>query len=356
MSTKKKKNKKKKLGSLILLLFLTVIMLATSTYAWFTANRTVKISDINVNVAASTGLQISTDALSWKSVISNADITTGYSVISGDNNATDINQLPSVLVPVSTVGGVISGTGKLDMYKGTVVSNETTGNLELTAVEDNNETKGTTGDYVAFDIFLKLDQAANVYLEKGSGVKASTTDASKGLQYAARYAFVTEGNGAATDPQYNLVSLKGATASNVKIVEPNFDGHTAYGVTQASLYYRDYSNWDGITAQTENNTIVSYDGVKTTIPEGILLENTNYTDTPSKFQTVTTIPRSVAFGEGRNEDGNYLLFENMSAGVTKIRVYFWIEGQDVDCENNASGSNLIFNLSLTLNDGLTPTV
>ena len=56
---KKKKNKKRKLGSLLLLLFLTVVMLATSTYAWFTANKTVTISDINVYVATSSGLQIS---------------------------------------------------------------------------------------------------------------------------------------------------------------------------------------------------------------------------------------------------------------------------------------------------------
>ena len=34
-------------------------------------------------------------------------------------------------------------------------------------------------------------------------------------------------------------------------------------------------------------------------------------------------------------------------GVTKIRVYLWVEGNDVDCENNASGSNITYNIVLS---------
>ena len=48
MGKAKKNKKQKKLGSLLLLLFLTVIMLATSTYAWFTANKTVTIQNIDI--------------------------------------------------------------------------------------------------------------------------------------------------------------------------------------------------------------------------------------------------------------------------------------------------------------------
>ena len=38
----------------------------------------------------------------------------------------------------------------------------------------------------------------------------------------------------------------------------------------------------------------------------------------------------------------------LSRGVTKIRIYMWVEGQDVDCENNASGGAIQFNLGLTI--------
>lgn len=42
------------------------VILSTSTYAWFTANKTVTINDITVNVAAMNGLQIFVDAINWK--------------------------------------------------------------------------------------------------------------------------------------------------------------------------------------------------------------------------------------------------------------------------------------------------
>ena len=34
----------------------------------------------------------------------------------------------------------------------------------------------------------------------------------------------------------------------------------------------------------------------------------------------------------------------LEKGVTKVRVYMWVEGQDVDCENNASGGQISFTL------------
>ena len=70
------KNSRNKKGfrSLVLLLFLTIIMFGTSTYAWFTANRVVTINSLDVHVEAGNGIQVSTDAASWKSVLTNADI------------------------------------------------------------------------------------------------------------------------------------------------------------------------------------------------------------------------------------------------------------------------------------------
>ena len=37
----------------------------------------------------------------------------------------------------------------------------------------------------------------------------------------------------------------------------------------------------------------------------------------------------------------------LKAGITKMRVYMWVEGQDVDCENTASGGNIIYSLQIT---------
>ena len=38
----------------------------------------------------------------------------------------------------------------------------------------------------------------------------------------------------------------------------------------------------------------------------------------------------------------------LTAGVTKVRFYLWIEGQDVDCENAASGASISYNMQFSL--------
>ena len=73
INEEKPKRSKKRLFLLLFLLVMTAIMLTTSTYAWFTSNRTVTVEDINVNVAASGGIQISVDGSAWKTIITNAD-------------------------------------------------------------------------------------------------------------------------------------------------------------------------------------------------------------------------------------------------------------------------------------------
>ena len=100
---KQSKKQNKRLKSLVLLLFLTIVLLSTSTYAWFTANRTVSIEAIDISVAASSGLQISTNAKDWKTLITNEDI------INVTDYTNPVNQVPNVLAPVSTTGAVSNG-------------------------------------------------------------------------------------------------------------------------------------------------------------------------------------------------------------------------------------------------------
>ena len=111
---KKKSRNKNELYSLILILFMTIIMFGTSSYAWFTANRVVTINSLEVHVEASNGIQVSTDAASWKSVITNADIVSAYTG--------NVNQLPSTITSVSTDGSV-SASGRLNMYSSNMLSN-----------------------------------------------------------------------------------------------------------------------------------------------------------------------------------------------------------------------------------------
>ena len=103
-SKKESQRKKRRLFLAIIMILFVGVVLTTSTYAWFTANRTVTVDAIDVTVTTSEGLQISTDATNWKSVVTNADIT-GASW-SGVNN--QLPQGTNLLSPVSTDGTVDS--------------------------------------------------------------------------------------------------------------------------------------------------------------------------------------------------------------------------------------------------------
>ena len=358
------KDKKKRLRSLVLLLFLTIVLLTTSTYAWFTANRTVTINPIDVHVASSAGLQISTDASEWKTIISNTDITNPGAFADSQLN---VNQFPYELAPVSTDGSA-TAAGRLTFYKGIVEGSSGTGDMALhtAPVESGGETtypalteaKGTTGDFVAFDIWLKVDADSDVYLDAGSGVSVTVADPAnpdKGLQYAARYAFVIEGTVAGTATAAQAQALKAASA--VYIVEPNYDAHTSTGVANASTYYNQTTS-----VGTSGVTAVPYVGVIAPISEPIILRNTNPggTTDSTKFASISGLMKTnVAYSNadttyvaytGTAQSSHLLKVFTLQPGITKVRVYMWVEGQDVDCENAASGAFLTYKIGLTLDD------
>ena len=323
----KKKQKKTNLKSAILLLLLMALLLITSSYAWFTANQTVTISTLQVNVKASNGLQISADATNWKTVLDKQDLVTAAGTYD-----TLINQLPEKdLEPVSTTGNVTDG--KMDMFYG-VAEADDTGVYKLTATKQT-EATGTTGKYIAFDLFLKVDTDTTIYMTPNSNVKMVGTD--QGLQNAARVGFVTEGHATAAETVENIRKLSSNDAA--KIWEPNYDVHTAAGVAAARDTY-------GITTTTTGGSQLPYYGIKAAIATGDNI-------TMQQLGTTTASPSDTFFSKVEPKwatTANNTAtkeFAQLSAGVTKIRVYMWVEGQDVDCENSASGTDITFDLQFT---------
>ena len=328
----RRKRKKYRLLILLLLMFGTGVMLATSTYAWFTSNQTVKVNTLNVNIQSQNGIQISTDGTKWKSIITREDITGANATY-----ATSVNQLPNVLEPVST-GGTIDSTGKLEMYYGTVDTNDG-GDYIITAeksteVESNGD---VDGKFIAFDLFFKVEKQTDIYITPNSGV--STDDvADTGIKNASRIAFVDLGNTTSGDTVANIQALNGTngTAAALHIWEPNYDSHTAAGIANARDVY-------GKTVTDNSGAIDPYAGIIAPVAKAddILLGQATQTKDSTKFKDVTI--------EYKTKDGftHYIPAFSLKSGVTKVRIYMWVEGQDVDCENNASGGNINFDLQIT---------
>ena len=325
VSKSKKQERQRKRRSLILLLFLTIIMLGTSTYAWFTANRVVTINDINVSVQASEGIQISTDAVNWKSVITNTDINAGYT---GSNN-----QLPQIVTAVSSAGIVDTANesatkGKMQMFIASIANGDG-GDYVLTATAD----PETGKDYIAFDVLLRVSKNQTIYLTPDAKVVNKANETDKGLKNSARIAFVYKGHADIDETTANLITLNSPTSPAV-IWEPNAEAHSDVVINSVAADY-------GVSLGSTNTT---YHGVKAAVPTEQDLKtfvkngNSTYTNTMTPIVTSSTTTA-------------YTQVFQLTTGITKYRIYMWIEGQDIDCENNATGSNIVFKLQLSTDNG-----
>lgn len=327
----KRKENRKNLKSSLLVLLLIAILLIASTYAWFTANRTVSIDTLEVNVQASNGLQISTNAVDWKAVITNADIT-------GGAYAGNTNRVPTSMEPVSTDGSVTDGN--MNMFYGTMAPDEDQGGIyALTAKK---ETDSSTNRYIVFDIFLKADEAMDLTLTANSNVSAVGT--SKGLENAARVALINEGTLPDTTATSTVTAQVGGTAFSVGdrktvIWEPNAGSHT-----QEAISNNPYTNLRG--SITDGGAPVKYYGIKTEITSPI--DRATINDGTDSTHFAEMIGAGLTTTNKGTDDGITPVenFFHIDEGITKVRVYMWVEGQDVDCDNSASGTDIAFNIEL----------
>ncbi|MBQ2835278.1 MAG: hypothetical protein IJE68_00345 [Clostridia bacterium] len=332
----KKSKRKNDLRSSIILLLILLLLLISSTYAWFTANRTVTISQFDVNIEASNGLQISANATEWKAILSNADLASDAETAYEGNT----NQIPTSMVPVSTAGAT-NANGELIIYHGNVSANDK-GVYALTSSLEQDKA-GTSGKYIAFDMFLKVDVDTDLELTNASSVVMNGND--KGIKQASRVAFVVEGWAEAGAEASTITAKKGGTTAPVYIWEPNANWHTAAAVNHAKNTY-------GIdTTQSVNGTSVTaveYYGIKDLIEEPITLDKTHGAAADSKYFSKVTpayVTESDADGVMKVAEGTTGIdIFSISAGITKVRVYMWVEGQDVDCEDMASGTGISYNL------------
>ena len=361
--TEKKKSNKKRLLLLIVLLVVTILMLSTATYAWFISNKTVSVDSLEVQARTANGLEISADAVNWGVSINKANLITNEW---GDRR----NQLPDILDHVSTVGNmhVDGGQNYMELFDGNVeitcngtVTNGVCNGTEVYSlttaatseakcydsngnetVADENKCNGKT--FVAFDIFLKVTNDANLQLGANAGVTFQDDDF--GIQNATRVAFVYRGHLSndeyyTDNPDDGILAARALNASKsdsdpakVYIWEPNADTHTSAGAAAARQFY----GINGLVSGSQQAP-VEYYGVNQAFDTAVNLTQTNSSAYVSKVT-----PDIITYKNHGATD----MHIQLKSGVTKFRVYFWVEGQDVDTENNATGHDMKLDIELSI--------
>ena len=365
---KKTKANKQRLNNLLIVLLLSAMLLVMSTYAWFTANKTVNIDAIDVKVSTSSGLQISADGEEWKTVLNKEDLENAS--VKWLNAK---NQLPTEMAPVSTAKEV-DGNGRLKMFFGDVYADLTPGSdnygeyvLESSLLSDL-EADGTEGKYIAFDVFLKSGNIAKDLYMSGDVVEIhevpDPTDPTKtiwqeitdptqesGIANAARVGVIKGGNTQSTD----VSTIRGLTTVGGKayIWEPNFDYHTDNGIANGTAL--GWINNGSITHTAGNGGgIIAYDGLFAPTTQAIKLSNVRASD-PLGSAVAKNV--DIDWSSTKNQNPISLKFpdtahdaagNDLTNGVTKFRIYMWVEGQDIDAENYASGTYVEYNLSFSL--------
>jgi len=381
--------KRRRTEKIMLAIGITSVVFIVASYAWFIGTTQVSVNEFEIGVKSSEGLTISLDAITFSDniTVSETAVTTDLE----EKYPTHKNHWVGEegLEPVSTVGEFNTNAPTLNIYSKTSITSLSGGyklradlidNVTATTPEDGGSPTYTVNEkdgYVAFDIFVKNSSGSGyakeynqgddegIYLTNDSKAVLTSTGTDEngqpltggdGIENSIRIAFMQVGRVSSSntgepaqkidcndsDTNTSLCNKGTSTINNNQmglgvtwnIWEPNDKAHNEDSVqhfarickkrTAENTYEGtcdplvDNTYFDTYAA---NSTIASTDNVN--IYDG-LNGYENISEKLTKFQYFTDTDKLVS-GSTRRE-----IFYLAPNSITKIRVYVFLEGQDVD--------------------------
>lgn len=364
MGRSKKNKKKSEMNAMFFIILLALVIFIISTYAWFSTQRNVSITNLNGTVEVAEGLEISLDAQNWSNGLVLGEEEGQLDII--DNAyAGNKNLKPSEMLPVSTLGQVSGQQQDLQMLRGKITNSIQLSDIKAMVETESNPDSDTFPGYFAFDVFLKNSSKQDdlddvLQLNYDSSLEIMETDkSSTGLQNTARVAFAKY-NGTSDVMADQATILKetagigvGAGTSyitDVAIWEPNSNDHVDYivqnnnKITGAGASFNATTQMDTYALKSTSigqtiADIYKWDGTESYLAKQNVLQTTktsteDYSIAEGVQNLVSTTDGSTTFGIAPN-------------AICRIRIYLWLEGQDVDCINYAShGGGIKVNIGL----------
>ena len=395
---RKDNRKKKRVLHLAVIFTFTAIVFGTATYAWFIGMRTVNVAPFEVEIAATEDLKLSLDGATWADTVTinstNYD-DPGTPGTYEDNTNTWGGR---GLIPMSSIGVINTATSRLTLFeKGSLTA--TKGGYRLMASRVDNDSTTPDG-YVAFDLFIKNSSGAEyyatndpdneeaIYLTTNSKVQVGSSGvANTGIENSVRVAFAQIGRViSTTDDETAIQGITCAGGSGVtgicrtaQIWEPNDTAHVA-----------DAKHWYDTTCKARSgaNTSLdaSYSGACGTVVDGQAYPTYaigKVIDVPTtvdvydgsafngytadiaanEAQAISTSSEGTNAGAGKYLYAYPYFTDTMKLkrgvdrptfitlapnSITKVRVYIYIEGQDIDNYDFASiGKQISVNFGFT---------
>jgi len=403
--------KKRRIFSLLFVIACTLTVLIVGTYAWFIGVGVVNVSQFQISIAPAKSLEISLDGEHWykkdqtltitrDSVLGNAmgeGVPNAYS--GNTNHWADPDVGNNGLSPVSTNGQVDNTVGRLIFYSKTSLT-ATRGGYRLISsrIDNYSVVSGTTihdedDSYVVFDLFLKNGNESNynpvynaldneaIYLTRDSEVTAVTAGSETedyGLANSVRVAFMQVGRVQTMDTSVaNITGIDCATdtvpagTTNFKdlntglcasvtptIWEPNDKLHNSNLITYFAGVCKTKSVvGTEVTYSSTPCTALTNDTYYTTYVVNEEVENSDKVDiydgyngytVPASYPIVAsdTFTDTDKVVEGQDKEEFFSVAPN---SITKLRIYIYLEGQDIDNYDYISNEfNIQINFGFTL--------
>lgn len=300
----KKTFKKRAFISAIAMLIVSAIVLTSATYAWFSMAKKVEVESMELNVTSPEGIQISANTSAFTTKLTVDDIngtsSTRFKAYEGH-----INNIPETIKPSSTI--LENSGSKINWFDGSI---NDSGMMQISRI--NNEVgSGLT----AFDLFVKVKDAQTVKFGSTTVTCADNPE----VVTAMRVALIS----------YGTVEEK-ADASAIQ--NGQIVGRTTYE----------------LDASNHTSTVNEALAAGKTIPEFKGIRYASSVRPDSNFSNIVTNTSNVYNVVGTVAKTASAATIKVGAGITHLRVYMWMEGNDVDCANDVAGSTINFNLVLEI--------
>lgn len=317
-----------KMMFLVILSFGTLFIVAS--YAWFSTNLNVKINMFQMSVTKNTGLSISLDGINFDTYVEiSKEILIDQLKNRYPNN--ESQWASGGLTPISSNGILDSNQNKFDMYasSGVRYRNMEMKNGYIRIINAKENGISDLSNFIAFDLFFKNDSGSpmpdNLYLENTTEFKLAedANEEMEGLFNSLRLGFIKIGSVPLNTDINTIQNISCNNSCTSIIYEPNHTVHNSLSIERAAKH-------NVILVNGEN--FPTYGCIK---EGGPIFIKDAVSGSPNLDYNYFKLQETI-----KHEDLLSPLF-SLPSGITKVRLYLWIEGQDIDSlETDSQGSKL----------------
>lgn len=359
MNKQKIKDKKRARRTLIYLymLFILFSLFVGVSYTWFTLSRSPRVSNLNVYVNSSPGMELSIDMEEWNLQLDFWDII-------NHTDPLDEEKEKPVLLPVTWseedqcfYAAAYGADGRLKHYREWLSLSD----------ERNANKQNFENYYIKATFYARSGQPAEISLSPAVEVSEGVAGAGTYVRGVPIWNPGHEEIREEEDEEGNIIEIKewvgmghenggqGAEKAirygfRTTLLVPNEEGEFVPAPDQEPEFVIFEPNCEThVYADEGYIPTESMDGTEDLIdPEKIILQSTSFWDEAAPMEHGVVIH---TLGDFIDREGNVVdppkLFTIKTGEIVQIELYIWLEGQDIDCTNQSSDAKIEANIQFS---------